>query len=37
MAQVFDPIRVIMVEGKVNDWFDYKRERDIDVCRSFVD
>ena len=22
--QVFDPIRVLMVEGKMNDWFDYK-------------
>ncbi|KAI1790774.1 exonuclease [Ganoderma leucocontextum] len=22
---IFDPIRVVMVEGKVNDWFDYKQ------------
>ena len=26
MVQVFDPIRVVMVEGKINDWFDYKRK-----------
>ena len=25
-VQIFDPIRVFMVEGKVNDWFDYKRK-----------
>ncbi|PIL23760.1 hypothetical protein GSI_13510 [Ganoderma sinense ZZ0214-1] len=24
---VFDPIRVVMVEGKINDWFDYKQFR----------
>lgn len=24
--QIFDPIRVFMVEGKMNDWFDYKGE-----------
>ena len=24
LSQIFDPIRVLMVEGKMNDWFDYK-------------
>ncbi len=31
MVQIFDPIRVVMVEGKVNDWFDYKRKWGMDV------